>query len=369
MTIVSRRAFLAAGAAGLVLGAVRLRPAAASVGGPVFLSARSDLEGGHGVAAFRLDGSVRFEQPLPQRAHGAALRPGGAEVAVFARRPGAYLAVFDARDGTPRHRVAAAPGRLFYGHGVYSADGRLLYATESAYDDADPGVIGIYDAAAGYARLGDIGAGGVGPHDIRLMPDGETLVVAVGGIRTHPDTPRVKLNLADMDPSLTYIDSGNGAVLEQVRHPPALHQNSMRHLAVTGDGLVLCVQQWEGAPAEKPPLVALHRRGGPLRLLEAPAEVTGRLRNYCGSCCVDASGRVGVVSAPRGGLVTLWDLAEERYLAAVEMPDGCGVAADGTPGGFVVTSGAGGALRHGHGPLPGTVLDLRRWDNHLIRLA
>lgn len=372
MTTISRRAFLAAGAAGIVLGAARLRPALAlpdSAGGPVFLSARTDLDGNHGVAAFRLDGTMVFEQPLPKRAHGATLRPGGAEVAVFGRRPGPYLAVFDARDGTKLHHVAAAPGRHFYGHGVYSPDGATLFATENAYDEEQPGVIGIYDARDGYKRLGEMGAGGTGPHDIRLMPDAKTLVVAVGGIRTHPDTPRVMLNIPTMDPSLTYLDLGSGEVVDQVRQPAALHQNSMRHLAVTADGLVMCVQQWEGVATEKPPLVALHRRGEALRLLEAPAGVVGQMRNYCGSASADATGTVGAVSSPLGGIVTLWDLTAARYLGALEMPDGCGVAADGTPGGFVVTSGAGGAIRADRTPLPGAFLDGRRWDNHLMRLA
>lgn len=375
MTLISRRAFLAAGAAGIALGAARLRPAQAATGGadPVFLSARTDFQGGHGVAAFRLDGTKVFEQPLPQRAHGATLRPGGAEVAVFARRPGPYVAVFDTRDGSRLHHIDAAPGRHFYGHGVYSPDGRMLFATENAFDEEYAGVIGIYDAADGYKRLGEMGAGGIGPHDIRLMPDAQTLVVAIGGIRTHPDTPRIKLNIASMDPSLAYIDMGSGEVLEQVRQPQDLHQNSMRHLAVTADGLVLCVQQWEGVGTRHPPLVALHRRGEPLRLLETPRDVTGQMRNYCGSASADVTGTVGAVSAPRGGIVTLWDLVEARYLGAVEMPDGCGVAADGTPGGFVVTSGAGGAMRSGRDGakdlLAGDFLGQRRWDNHLMRLA
>lgn len=371
MTQISRRTFLAAGAAGVVLGAARLRPAAAApaAADPVFLSARTDFDGKHGVAAFRLDGTKVFEQSLPARAHGATLRPGGAEVAVFARRPGPYIAVFDARDGARLHHVDAAPGRHFYGHGVYSPDGATLFATENAFDEEQAGVIGIYDAANGYKRLGEMAAGGIGPHDIRLMPDNRTLVVAVGGIRTHPDTPRIKLNIATMDPSLAYIDMGSGAILEQVRQPQAMHQNSMRHLAVTAEGVVLCVQQWEGVGTQHPPLVALHRRGEALRLLEPPESVTGQLRNYCGSACADVTGTVGAVSAPRGGIVTLWDLAEARYLGSVEMPDGCGVAADGTPGGFVVTSGAGGAIRAGKGLLPGGFLDQRRWDNHLMRLV
>ena len=39
-----------------------------------------------------------------------------------------------------------------------------------------------------------------------LMPDGETFVVANGGIETHPDYGRAELNLETMDPSVAFVD-------------------------------------------------------------------------------------------------------------------------------------------------------------------
>ena len=45
----------------------------------------------------------------------------------------------------------------------------------------------------GTSRIGELASFGVGPHEVVLMPDGATLVVANGGIRTHPDRDRAKL--------------------------------------------------------------------------------------------------------------------------------------------------------------------------------
>ena len=39
------------------------------------------------------------------------------------------------------------------------------------------------------------------------MSDGRTIAVANGGIATHPDFDRVKLNLATMEPSLVRLDA------------------------------------------------------------------------------------------------------------------------------------------------------------------
>ena len=47
-------------------------------------------------------------------------------------------------------------------------------------------MIGVRDAQDGYRQIGELPSDGIGPHEATLMPDGKTLVVANGGIRTHP---------------------------------------------------------------------------------------------------------------------------------------------------------------------------------------
>ena len=84
-----------------------------------------------------------------------------------------------------RQLISAATGRHFYGHGCLSADKSVLFTTENDYD-AVKGVIGIRDAKD-FQSVGEYSSYGIGPHDIHLMPDGKTLVVANGGIQTHPD--------------------------------------------------------------------------------------------------------------------------------------------------------------------------------------
>jgi len=57
---------------------------------------------------------------------------------------------------------------------------------------------------------------------------------------------------------------------------------------------------------------------------------------------MDSSGRVVVVFAPRGDLVTAWDVGRREFVGAINLADGCGVAAAGVPGTFGATSGRGG---------------------------
>ena len=51
--------------------------------------------------------------------------------------------------------------------------------------------------SADFARVGEFPTHGVGPHELLLLGDGRTLAVANGGIETHPDFGRAKLNIAD----------------------------------------------------------------------------------------------------------------------------------------------------------------------------
>ena len=360
---------LAGGIAGTVL-PILFRAEAGTTGTPLYLSAHADITGGYRVSGFAEDGTSLFDLPLPARGHSFAVRPDGSAAVHFARRPGRFALVLDLVQGTVARRVEAPAGRHFYGHGVFSRDGRLLYATENDFE-GERGVIGVYDAARSYARVGELPSHGIGPHEIALLSDGETLVVANGGIATHPDLPRVKLNLPTMAPSLCFVDRRSGALRRELTLDPALHRLSIRHLAVAPDDTVAVAMQYEGPAHDRVPLVALQRGGGPMRLLQGPHSLLRAMKNYCGSICFDPSGRTIAVSAPRGNLVTFWHVGTGLYLSSAKVSDGCGVAPGARPGEFLASSGLGGVvvanLRSGTTrPLAVGGLEAARWDNHLV---
>ena len=212
---------------------------------------------------------------------------------------------------------------------------------------------------------------GIGPHEIALLSDSETLVVANGGIATHPDLPRVKLNLPTMAPSLCLVDRQSGRLAREMRLDPALHRLSIRHLAVGAADTVAFAMQYEGPASALVPLVGVQRSGGGLRLLQAPRDALRAMKNYCGSVYFDPSSRTTAVSAPRGGLVTFWDVGAGRHLSSTVVPDGCGVAPGSRPDEILASSGQGGVVvvdaRSGAPrPLALDGLESARWDNHLV---
>ena len=372
---IERRAalrLLAAGVAGALLPLpVRARTAAPPAN--VYLSARADAAGGYRASGFSASGTPLFDLPLPERGHSFAVRPGSRVAVHFSRRPGHFALVLDLERGAIDRRLETPAERHFYGHGVFSNDGRLLYATENDFG-GERGVIGVYDAANDYRHIGELESHGIGPHDIRLLSDGETLVVANGGIATRPDLPRVKLNLPTMAPSLCLVDRRNGTLLQERRLDPAMHQLSIRHLAVGPADTVAVAMQYEGPAGDLVPLVAVWRADEGLRLLPGPASVLRAMKHYCGSVCFDPSGRTIAASAPRGGLVTFWDVSAGRYLSSARVPDGCGVAPAARPAEFLASSGQGGVVaidaRSGRArPFSVNRLQNGRWDNHLVAVS
>lgn len=365
--MLSRRAVLSG------LGAASLLPllgrrAFAATQTRLYLNAYGE-SGAFGLAGFDADGLIRYRLPLPGRGHSFAKRDDGRIAVAFSRRPGDYALVFDPVSGTALHFIPAAEDRNFCGHGAFSADGKLLFATEAVGATGD-GVVGIYDAAAGWMRIGEVSTHGLDPHEVRLMPDGRTLVVANGGILMRADMPRLKLNIPDMDPSLVYLDARDGSLVRQVRPAHQLRQLSIRHIAIDRRGRVAVAMQYEGPETDRVPLVALHDApvgAGRLDYLPMPEDQRAAMRQYCGSAAMDDSGRFLAVSSPRGNRLLVWDLDRLALVRVGEARDVCGLAPQAETG-FMVSNGLGRMYRLADSGRMETVAQAERlqWDNHMV---
>ena len=358
-----RRDFLKLGLGSLLIGPASVL---ADPHPPGLLSCYSNDRDEHFLGLLDAQGQLLQSLRLPARGHGIAIDPARQTAAVFARRPGNFVWLIDLPSFTLRHKIAAAPGRHFYGHGVFSPDGQTLLCSENAFDAGD-GVIGIYAKAKRWARSGELASHGIGPHQIGLLGDGNTLVVANGGILTHPDMPRIKRNLDSMQPNLAYIDRRDGRLLRRFEPPARWHQLSIRHIDIAPDDSVAVAMQYQGSPLQQPPLIALQRGEQPLQFLQAPAEIQPRLRNYCGSVRFSRDGSTLAVSSPRGGLVTLWR-ADGAFLGSHQQADVCGIASDANR--FVFSDGGGRLQALGASGQTALLSENPglHWDNHQLEI-
>lgn len=327
------------------------------------VSACSDKSGGHFAAAVNLDGTIISKIPLPARGHDVSVLPHKPGRALFfARRPDRFAMEVDFNDGRIVHSFSAQDDSHFYGHGQLSVDGQFLFTSENHFVDGE-GMIVVRDTQS-YEVVARYSSGGVGPHDIALMRDQRTLVIANGGIQTHPDWPRMKLNIDTMTPNLTYLDTHTGQIVEQVSPPH--HWQSLRHLNVNDDDVVFIGVQYQGKKTELVPLVYSHQRGGDLHPFSAPPSQWRSMNQYTAS--LQAIGNQLSVSCPRGGQITLWDIEQHRYIASRGLTDVSGLTKKGNA--LIASTGLG-VIELGSGVSATTnaKIDALRFDNHMALMS
>jgi len=356
MLLIERRSFLIG--AGLAW-ASALTPASAArlASSDLLYAAAYKDAGGYGVAILDKDGGLVSENPLPGRGHGFANAGQSHWLVAFARRPGNFAIAFG-KDGLSEPVLFHTPAdRHFYGHGAFSGDGRLLYAAENAFESGD-GIIGIYDATNGFARLGEFASFGVGPHEILMMPDAKTLCIANGGIKTHPDFGREKLNLATMKPSIAFVNSEDGTLLSKHELPSALHRLSLRHMAVDARQQVWIGGQYEGDASEDVPVLVRLGIDTGLMPVELPDDVGARLGKYVGSVAIGTDGRTLAFTSPKSGVTITLDTQSGKPLDLEPVRGVCGIQARAD--GFVSSSETGRFAEHSYD---------RAWDNHITLVS
>lgn len=357
--MLKRRSFLTS----LLAGAVIPRLTWADAGSPQILGAAREADGTYALFGIAADGQDCFRIPLPARGHAAAAHPSSPEAVAFARSPGRFAVVLNCATGAVLARLDAPQGRHFYGHGTFIADGDILCTSENAFETGQ-GCIGLWSRSENWRRIGEIPTFGIGPHEIKHLP-GDILVAANGGYRNHPDQPGVKLDVAKMQPNLSYI-SPDGALLDQVELAPELRLNSIRHISFGHDGLVAFGMQWQGDPAAGVPLMGLHKRGTPPILDQMPIYEAVAMKGYVGSIAFDAGKNRVAISSPRGGRVQVFN-DQGQHLQVIEREDVCGIAA--TTSGFILSDGLGGLLKADKNLQPLSKHRNRSWDHHLVPVA
>jgi uncharacterized protein len=325
--VVDRRALLAGAGACLATGLEPRAAAALATSEALVLAPAMRPDGNFAVMVFGEKGAPIREIALPARGHDLAVHAASGRIVAFARRPGTFAVAFDMSSRMQPQVFVARSDRHFFGHGAYSADGKLLFATENDFG-AGTGVIGVYDATDSYARIGEFPTRGVGTHEAILLPDGKTLAIANGGIETHPDYGREMLNIPSMDPSLAFVDL-DGHLLVQYRLPKRYHQLSIRHMAVGADGKIWFGTQWEGDPLQTPSLVGRASLEDGLELVETPEQELNDMRRYIGAMAASRDGTVISASAPRGGYVVHFSAESGKYLGRTQIADSSGITGYG----------------------------------------
>ncbi|RCW23216.1 hypothetical protein DFR48_10785 [Ciceribacter lividus] len=355
--LIDRRSFVKAAGAAFLAGLSSRAALALDRTDAVFASGFRAPDSTYCLALLSEKGEIITQMDLPGRVHGLTSCAASGRVVAFARRPGTFAMAVDPKTDMEPTVFACGDNRHFFGHGGFSPDGRVLYACENDFDN-NRGVIGVYDATNGFSRLGEVPAHGVGTHDMTVSGDGRLLIIANGGIETHPDFGRTKLNLDHMLPSLVISDARTGALVEKHVLPENLRQLSTRHLALADNGRIWFACQYEGPRNDLPPLVGYFGHGEELRFVDLPEETTEGLANYVGAIAVNRRDNVVGLTSPKGGVAVTLDGTKGTILRQMRIADAAGIAPGA--GGFAVSS------YNGHF---GRTQSAVAWDQHIVRLS
>jgi hypothetical protein len=276
-----------------------------------------------GPGAYRHEGGERFvlslidldaEKPEPRLidigflGHGVAVDPGDpARAAVFEKK-GKGACLVDLRSGALVREIPTADNRQFYGHGAFSADGALLYTTESVLDDGLRGVLIVRDAAT-LEELGEVATFGTAPHDCQLLPDGTTMMVANGGGKIRGGAM----------PSVVFLDVKSEALLERIElreerfnagHVARTAAGDVAVVSAPRDGLPDLLRQKGG--------VTLVPRGKPPNALKRPSGVTDRMLGEALSVAIYEPQEKVVATHPYGNMVSMWRLSDGALLGTLD---------------------------------------------------
>lgn len=271
------------------------------------------------------DGREVVTIPLGFLPHGLVIDPTCPQHAAVFEKKGPGACIVDLKERAILERIPTAESRRFYGHGAYSQDGSLLYATESILDRNLEGVLVVRDART-LAELGTVPTYGAAPHDCQLLADGRTMVIANGG----GDYPSLLQQQAGVDAApgcVSYVDLASEKLLDRVCLDSPRHNAG--HLVVTSSGDVALVSAPRaGLPGQNEQLgaVSLRPPHGKLTTLREPRAVVERMLGETLSVVVNEKERVVLATHPLGNCVSCWTLDGGAFLGTLELSGPRGIA-------------------------------------------
>ncbi len=283
----------------------------------LLLSSVSDNAGRHYVAALDQLGNIYYQLAIPERAHDSLYNSRKKQAIYFGRSPSKAIYVVDIVNKRISTIVKAKKNRHFYGHGVIDKANRYLYVVEND-TTVNQGRIGVYDAEDGYKKIDEINSYGIGPHQIALLSDEKTLVVANGGILK--DSNNTITNKDSFSSELTYINTQNASLIAS--YPSQYAGNSLRHLTVGKQDQVFVGAQSHSQYIN--PLVFSHKDENNLVPFIAEDYTWQGHNNYTASL-VECGDKL-IVSSPRGNALSFWNTKDRSFITKKDYLDVAGLA-------------------------------------------
>ncbi len=306
------------------------------------------------------------------RGHGMAKQTNGsAQMVMVSRRPGNTGVVMDSNSGKILQEFSSPAHLIMEGHACFSKDGKFLFCSES-HQQTHEGIITVRESK-NFTLINEFKSGGIGPHEIITMPDGNTLAVANGGL--IKDKNGKVINAHEMAPNLTLINIASG----KIKQTSLSHESkaSIRHIDVSADGIIamgMQVQRSFVGHNHLIPLTAIQKPNGELITLNTPSRLHNQLNDYVGSVRINSKYRTAAFTSPKGDIALFWNIDSGDFLGHHFFHNVCGLTVSSNEEYFVLSNSAG-KIRQIHGQSLVENRAMRQhlpqyqWDNHMLTIS
>lgn len=281
----------------------------------------------HALNLIDLDTGKRASIPLSFFAHGYALDPKNPRRAMIFEKRGPGAAEVDLRAGAYVRPLETIAGRAFYGHGVFSSDGSVLFVAEN-HLPTKKGLVSIWDGRT-LASLGEFPTYGENPHDCILTDGGKTLVITNGGG-----------NFPDGDaPCVTIIDVASRKLLDRRTFTNPRINAGHVELSKRGDMAVVSAPL-DGLPNAGLGAISLGSRSAGLVTMTQPEEVVSGMVGETLSISIHESSRIVAATSPLGDQLSFWTFDGRKHVNSLRVDNPRGVTQTLDREYFVVCHGA-----------------------------
>lgn len=264
--------------------------------------------GKNSLQIFNIGSNELIEYALPIKSpHSLIQHPFMKQLAVVTPRDEQTAAVIDLNTGKIISLLKLKNDLYFYGHGVFSADGKQLLL--SGYDKNNVGFLKSYDL--NWSEQGYVDTFGLAPHDVQTIHGGETLLVANNGWSGLGSYHEKRIS------GMAYVDFKTKKLVEKIELP--LGYLGFQHFDKNdrGDFVAGCdVYGNRKTQTGFKSLLISRKFSDPMHFFDIDNDMKARLQGNILSIAWNQKNSLVLTTTPEGP-VTIWDASSLKAVRQI----------------------------------------------------
>ncbi len=245
------------------------------------------------------------------------------------------LYVINVENGLIKRKIQIeSPHEMFVGHGAFSSDGKLFYASVASYDGSNGvGLINVYELKSG-EKIKSFSSDGIEPHMIYWLDKDKKLLILNPGIGPDPaHLKNQKISNEEIFPSITLIDVETEKTLKKVD----LKKEGLclGHLSSDDKGFCFLIG---GAKSKDKGFLPKAVKLEPNFDLKSFSIDEKNIPSPLLSPIVDPEGKIAAATAHTFNRVYFWDFQKGSLIKKIDFPSPTGLAITKDGSHFVIAS-------------------------------